>query len=203
MAATVYPTDAQILQFLIDAKVLAVGSTMPTSLTDIYKAAWQSWESDTGYLPFYVAADAALTTRYFDAPVDYWLDLQGGLISEPTVVVGGATMVKDATYYLEPANYASLGCPIEAIKFSWFVTGLPRCISVNGRWGYTSDLPMDVFQAILRKGASLCHTAVTRGGVIAETEGDVSYRYSEGTSQLSTWNEEYRKVVLKFQKASL
>lgn len=203
---TVYPTDVDLLAFLIDAKVLPTGASLPTSLTGSAAAAKLQWESDTGYSPFYVAVDAVVSARLYDPPQSNYLDLEGGLISLPTVVVGGVTLVKDQHYWIDPANYAAIGQPIKTLKFVWRVTGLPQTISITGRWGYCSDLPLDAFQAILRGAALAGFTTVNAGQLKSERQGDVEYSYAVDAAsggQVEQWSTIYSRAVDRYKRMTL
>jgi hypothetical protein len=208
LPATAYPADSDVLQFLIDAGVIASGTaSLPTSLTGIASAASAAWEGDTGYTPFYVASGTTATARLFDPPVSDRLFLEGGIVSTTGLIVSvsGSVQTLNTNYYVEPRNNTVRGVPIDTIRFTWIVTGVPQSISVTGLWGHNSDLPKDAWHAILKKAAMLSHEVIQEGAIKKETQGDVSYEYAvdASTSQLSNWANSYASTMSGYRQGRL
>ena len=208
MPATAYPQDSDVLQFLIDAGVLATGTaSLPTSLTGIASAASSAWEGDTGYTPFYVASGTTATARLFDPPYDKRLFLEGGIVNSTGLIVAisGSALTLNTNYYVEPRNNTVRGVPIDTIYFYWTVTGLPQSVSVTGLWGHNSDLPKDAWHAILKKAAMLSHEVIQEGAIKKEQQGDVSYEYAvdASTSQLSNWANSYNSTLAGYRQGRL
>src|ERR1051325_262461 len=129
-------------------------------------AAKAAWENLTDWTPW--LKDSADVTRYYDPPTmgggrgrDLWLG--AGLLSITELRTGisptstGSVLVLNQDYRLWPYNAAIEGKPYEMIEFAWSHHGLPRSVSVTGKFGYSETIPDDAWDAILKYGAYLAY----------------------------------------------
>jgi hypothetical protein len=126
-------------------------------------AAYEQFKSKTGRE--FVVTEA--TTRVYDPPrhPKGILMLGADLASDPaatiSVTISGVAKVANQDYYLGPDNSDQKGKPwgwieIPACAITW-VNGNPRkSIAITGYWGYSREMPDDVFDAIVGYAFYLC-----------------------------------------------
>lgn len=168
-----YPTDADLTEALqglgTDPALL---QTMASRISGAIAAAVEQWETSVAWHPY--LADAEDSTRYFDPPTrpsgggrvpgTKTLYLKGGLISLTSLTVSGTAFARDLDFYTRPDNAAVRGQAITEIDFLAPLYGLPRTIAVTGRWGRVTQIPDDVWIAILDYAKSQVLPEIWRQG---------------------------------------
>jgi hypothetical protein len=151
----------------VSNKLTVAGVTFDATLVTQSKidAAHAWFGHETGYWPF--QSSGSDSTETFAPPGregKTWVSPRGGerilrlklpLTGNPTTVVAaGTTQVLDTDYYVVRFKP---GGPIEALEFAKPLYGLPKSISVTGKWGYclAADLPALVYEAILDRACGM------------------------------------------------
>ena len=197
-----YPAAGDLLTFLRASGMLKGLPTAGIPTYDILGYALASaigeWERVTKWQPF--AAAAAPSTRVFDSPLSAILDLEGGLIDAPSVMIGTTAYTLNQQFTAGPKNALARGLPICYLDFGpltspqgygysnslGFLPSGRMTVSVTGTWGYCGVVPPDVRQAILQEAAAQLapSLAIARyGGLISWTEEGVTENY--GRAQFS------------------
>ena len=179
-SCTMYPTypDATALRnFLLTNEL--VNEEYIGDFDGPITASIRNWETRTGYTPF--LSDGLDKTLRFNPPGPEHsprhsynglggysirgggrrLDLDGGIIREPTVLtVDGREMVRDDDYELLPENSDVKGQPFTIVRFTRPVFCRPRGIAVTAPWGYATTLPSNAHQAIVQGAAAIFFYAI-------------------------------------------
>lgn len=230
MPYTSYPTAANALALL----PTSISSQIPTVESDAaVDAAIASFENQTGWRPFLAGATA--TSRILPSP-DYRtgrsvLILPQGAVSVTEVQVDlndagvGTVLTPVREYNLEPTGADTNGRPFTRIAFGRFgpdyggsfiisdalftrQSAYAGKCKVTARWGFCTELPADVFLAIMRKAAGdLLLGAKTRlsGGLVSWEEADVKENFGGGsnnpmTETIDGWEKSFNQVVAKYQR---
>lgn len=165
---TKWPTPDDLEQFLIGANVWPSEDDQVASARRQAEASLSGAVSDlevgTGYYPF-LAGDEDETRPFTVVDEQGYLDLEGGLLSLTSVTVSGTAQTLNQQVFLEPTNAPSRRRPYEQLLFTspYSVGGgavyrRRNAILVTGIWGFCTQIPPDVWNAVLRKGA---HTTLT------------------------------------------
>lgn len=180
------PTTTNLTSFLTTIGVTASGSA---DLTALLASATLEFETRTGRQKY--QGDAGTTAVRYTIP-----PLQGNsvrltiadcwAITEIKVNYSGGSTGKVLTEYddfiYRPDGYTQKRRPIEAIQFVHMPSIEPGSILVTGKLGYASDMPTDVFEAILSGAAAqlMIQQAGESGSVTEEKNGDRSVKYGAG-----------------------
>ena len=179
MPKTAYPTFADVRVFL-DTLGVPVPDALAGELGEFAADAAAEWESQTGWLPYLAAHDAAdatvPSTRLFDPPGPRagqgfasgyrggrLLDLGAGLLSLTGLNVSGTAYSPGLDFWLRPNNAPAQGEPYTEVEFLSPAFGLPQSIAVTGIWGRTLSLEDDVWSRIREYAAALCAPALQGG----------------------------------------
>ncbi len=161
------------------------------------------FERRVGWEPFLAGATA--TERVFNATDgNGLLDLEGGLISTPTLNVGG-TAYDSTRFQTMPRNAISRGRAITSLQFcsglysSSSYSFAPQ-IKVTGQWGRVATVPPDVWNACLRLAMVLVMTAGNQDQDIVSWGED---GFSEGLDQVGVIDPKTAASMLpkEFEKA--
>ena len=185
-----YPTGDDLQAFLVTAGIVEANTNEALDYQGYVDAAIAQWEADTGYKPFLAAEEA--TTRTYDTPDGFTLDMRGGLLSIEVdgFTMDGRALVAGVDYDLFPYNAAAEGKPYLAVQFRYRLDSRyanPRNISLEGTFGYATSLPADVLRAILSIAAfSIATTVSGASGTITQIRQDdvtISYGSNSASNQ--------------------
>lgn len=168
-----YPDGNALRDFLLSNDL--VNEDYAGDFAGPIQASIENWERETGYAPF-LSSGQDKTLR-FDPPGPEYsprrsytgliygnqrrgggrrLDLDGGIIGEPTVLtVDDRVMVRDQDYDLVPENSDDKGQPFTIVRFASPVFCGPRGIAITAPFGYSATLPSNAYQAIVQGAAAL------------------------------------------------
>lgn len=161
------------------------------------------FERRVGWEPFLAGATA--TERVFVATNGGGLlDIDGGLISTPTLTVGG-TAYDSTRFQTVPLNALSKGRAITGLQFysglysASSYSFVPQ-IKVTGRWGRVATVPADVWNACLRLAMVQVMTAGNQDQDIISWGED---GFSEGLDQAGVIDPKTAALALpkEFEKA--
>lgn len=189
----VWPTDAEINAFLV-----AAGITLTSSLSGLSEAAQQAFEMDTHCQPF-LAEDGL---RKFDPPHSHILLLDNYLSDLYLVTLSDVEVVEETDFWQYPANKDTKLW----LKFNYPLYGVSQSIEISGSWGYSKELPADVYEACLRKGAILGYNLYQQGVVTRLTQDDVTVQYGNSSAeftQFGQWDASYQNVVQRYALRSV
>lgn len=216
--ASAFPSDNQVRDFLIDAKVLEAGSSLPASLAGVSETARKIWERDTGYSPWI----ATTQTRYFDPPQGTLLELGAGLLAVTSLKVdiqydadgnvkpdSGKVLQQNVDYYLLPLEAPSVERPFTMVEFKVARYGEKRTIEIVGSWGWGSGanaVPQDAFDAVLRLAALFCLPTLQelKGSLKSVRQGDLAYDYGGiDREEITHWRTFYQAAVDRYRRWGL
>jgi hypothetical protein len=178
------PTTGDLTTFLT-----SIGVTAPASVDEsvILATATAEFEARTGRRKFEgdSAATAVRYTLQWPQGKNIILEIQD-VWAAPSVTtrysgVGTGTLLTEYTdYELLPLNWATRVRPIEAIRFIYTQDTRPGAILVDGKLGFASSMPSDVFQAILSRAAALVLTQMAGqyGSISDQKQGDRQVKFS-------------------------
>lgn len=186
---TYYPNAAELYQFLLGHGITP-SQAMMSQLPRAQNAANDHFED---LINRKLLAPTATATRYFDPPVNMEKVLFLGegrdgdlasftsLVYDPTDATA-ETLTQNTDFVLEPFNALANGGPYTMVRFKrrwWGPVPMVqrRSIQITGRWGYSTTIGADVFDALLAGGASNVWTHVmqsTTGGRLGYKEQDIS-----------------------------
>jgi len=218
-----YPPASDLLTFLRASGMLKgiPAEGMPTYdiLGYALASAIGEWERVTKWQPF--AADAAPSTRVFDSPLSSILDLEGGLVDAPSVMIGTSAYTLGQQFTTGPKNAAARGLPTMFLDFGplmapqgygysnslGFLPSGRLTVSITGTWGYCRVIPPDVRQAVLQQAAAQLapSLAISRfGGLMSWTEEGVTENY--GRAQYSdiaeTGAKAFHDAAMRYRRVS-
>lgn len=205
MARSDYPGSADLAAFLASLGVTS-SAAQSAQYEQAMNGAVSAWETAVKRRPFLTNATATQVLRRFDPPTFY----DGGistlylpdLLPQEDIVVAyqptGSTLTtftEDSDYRFGPVNAAADGVPYEWLELysrRWTQPQSPSLRSslrITGRWGWGTEIPDDVWTALLGRGFYNVFAAVrqgaTGGGLLRVKEGDVEIGYGvEGWTQL-------------------
>jgi hypothetical protein len=160
------PTRAQLIELLADRYGVTV--TDEDHLDWALIAALDELSETTGYRPFIAGANSNHTYR-----------AERGALRFANGATGTVTVSKDGAQLTDGQHFRLLPRNSERVEgLEWL--GLPATIVVNAAWGYGSDYPPAIWQAILEHAAGRVLSGL-RIGKLAQvgdswTDGDVSVR---------------------------
>jgi hypothetical protein len=217
-----YPDSDDVMTLLSGA-----GITVPDNLDvdALIAEAIDDWEKRTRYKPFLGEATARDYT--YDPPGvnqhgpcrggGTTLLLKRGFVAdagEPITVTAGVTndsagtlLVEGTDYDLEPANAINDLVPFTSIEFRCRRYGAPRSIVVNGKSGYSLEIPANAWGAIRKMGAvkvleAMQEAYAAAGAVISEKSGDDEIKYSDARKQGALWSSEASAVLKGFVRCN-
>jgi hypothetical protein len=178
------PTTGNLTSFLTTIGVTASGSA---DLSALLNSATLEFETRTGRQKY--QGDTGVTAVRYTIPA-----LQGNSVrltiadcwaitEVRTNYSGGSTgvvLTEYTDFIHRPDGHTQKKRPIEAIQFVYMPSIEPGSILITGKLGYASDMPADVFEAILSGAAAQLMTqqAGESGTITDEKNGDRSVKYS-------------------------
>lgn len=201
MSLTSWPTTTQL-----DSRLSGLGvSSFPTGLDKqrCIDAAVALCENITGQKPFLI--DAAAADHPYDPPRTQRLFLRTRFPDVTSVSLDGDTLTEEEQYWLEPPGDG----PYEAIRFLGPVTGLPQTLVVNGKRGYNTEIPPDLWDAVLDMAcvkpvrAAVASGTVTPGGISEIKQGTVDLKFGGSGSSggsLSTADQLEKDALAVFMR---
>lgn len=207
MPRSAYPTADDLLGFLEGAG-LTVSDTLQDYLETAAEAGRQAIEHATGRVFL-----AVTETRSFDPPVSRngVLDLQADLLSLSGVSYNGSAFTAGTDYRLLPGNRAA-GQPYSALSFlrrwaSPLPFSLQGSLSLTGVWGYSEQIPDDVWLAMCAAGAAQLVPQISLGlrkGLIRWSEKDRSEQYGTANSELGDrWQAMQNGVIARYKRVAV
>jgi hypothetical protein len=161
MSRPAYPTPAEFVAAFADS---GLSDVLPVDIGDALVIAQVNWETETDWGP-YLSTGIAFE-RSFDAPGPIRpvrglgrvgggtrLALKSGLLSFESLSINGIEMTLGRDFFLEPANALSEGLPVTAIRFTRPIYSVQQGVKVKGTWGAVTELPDDVWRAVLLRAA--------------------------------------------------
>lgn len=212
-----FPNDQDIQAF-----AQSTGADLPCSydFTGLGDLAQREFERRTSRIPF--LKDSSDVDRFFDPPIagshGQFIYLDAGLLELTSITIGyigvgtGTVLNEGADFVLHDYNAPAEGRPWEKIQLTttlnWRAyneaspnfSGRARSLKVTGKWGYSTTVPEDVYQACLRLGASFAFKDIREGlagGPTSWTEGSVSEKIDANLlSSLGVTMESYANRVI-------
>lgn len=188
-----YPTTADLTAYLAQAKLQNVATLQ---LAWAVEAARDEFENAVGY---HVLAEDGV--RRFDAPrnANGMVDFREPCASVTSVVFEGSPMIEGTDYWLHPNNAPERKRPYRMIEmyksYPYQLPGLRRTLVITGKWGLSTEVPDDIFQAILARAAILLIPAIKAAisrGLVSWSEAGVQENY--GTDPLAFLEEGWKAV---------
>jgi hypothetical protein len=183
-----------------------MGSAIPAGFTaaDIIAGAVEEFERLTGWEPFLAATDPV--TRQYDPTFGFTLRTHP-FYTVTGVTVSGVAKTAGTEYYTLPHNAAADGVPITSIRFERALQGKPAEVSVTGRQGYGVSIPLDAWNAVLKRAVAQClELAAGPSGSVAEIEqGLVKVKYGQeaGRGTIDRFTNEFKQVVRRYKRADV
>lgn len=228
MAKTTYPSPAELEAYVVSTGLVTADDVGDVDFQSATEAAIREWEERTGWLPFLAAAST--TSRRYDPPGPnrspsspwttrggHWrLWLGAGIVSSttPTVVTGysdesaGTTLVNEDDFWMGPENADAKGKPWEWVEFSGGQWGEARSIRITARFGYSTNIADDVWQAVRCLGALEVAPeleGLISGGTVSYKDADVEEKF--GDDPLRTWTDRWdgkvKQVVARYTRLVL
>ena len=179
-----------------------------------------AFEQAMGYVPF--LQDSVASNRYYDPPGTKpnnrsasgaafgggrILNLNAALASASAIVsvtASGKTMVLGTDYFLKPQNAPSNKRPYNRIDFVGPIWGVANSIVVNAQWGVQQTISEDVWQGLLRIGASIIARDVLEGirtGTLDIKQGDEEFRIDPKliTDMGASWERESNRMLAPYK----
>jgi hypothetical protein len=203
-----YPDGADV-QALVAAAGITPTAAQAALLDGYAAAAAAMWEDLTGQHPFLAAATDS--TRRQDAPVTpsglLFLDRPLAVLTEISYQPAGSAtsqvLAADA-YQALPVNAADDLVPYHGLIFRGHRWGAPLgywyrgSLYVEGRWGYTTAVPANVWEGIRSQAALKLVTAQTVGSVGAIKgwkDGNRSMDYRPLAESLAGWQQAWGSLA--------
>jgi len=215
-----YPSEADVLALLTSA-----GMITEDTVTDLLRIPARlngligQFEQDTGYAPF--LATGVQETRKFrrDSPSQLW-DMLGGIIPGSITLVTHTGLFDEfgtTTFTLEPEEWYTMvpydpaprKRPYEYLKLAH--RGKIGVIAVTANWGYWTQLPAEVWQAILMGTAALIYPSIKNaldaqgGGPVqrvkrGELEVELASTQAERMALYTSWLGAYKSTVANYRR---
>lgn len=196
-----YPTSLELAEFCVDARLIEGFPTDYTPYETAMAAAIAKWEKLTGWTPFLTPVmDESRVYREWQPAL---LDLKGGYVSITSVTFDDEAT--PATVHLDYDLKPDGSTPTRFLRL-WRLPS--QKITVVGRPGYAESCPDDVRRALLAYGAAQVATLLNGTGQVVEVrQGDVAYKYAEGssvnpTTQYSQWQLEFSQTAKAYSRRS-
>jgi hypothetical protein len=197
---TAYPAGIDLSDALLNRGVTtAVAPPNITTLDGIMSAVVHSFERDTGWIPFLETNDTETVRTFTPSGTSNILFLNAGSIDPSEITYRTTVLTADEQYWLEPVNDTAA----TRIVFSFIPTGI-QTLTIEGFWGYCTELEEDVAQAIINKGVAeylrqIANSFVGIGGTVTEIkQDDVTKKFGEGSALIDQYEAEYTRVVSRY-----
>lgn len=197
---TAYPAGIDLSDALLNRGVTtAVAMPNITTLDGIMAAASHSFERDTGWIPFLNTNDTETVKTFSPSGTSNILFLNMGSIAASEITYRTTVLTADEQYWLEPVNETAA----TRIVFNFIPTGM-QTITVEGFWGYCTELEEDVAQALINKGVAeylrqISNSYVGIGGTVTQIQqDDVTKTFGEGSALTDQFEAEYKRIVWRY-----
>jgi hypothetical protein len=182
MSHTTFPEDSDITTFVTGAGVIVPSGF---SWVGYGVKSQREFERRTRRRPF--LKDASDVERSFNPPAmegsrgisGAVIDLDAGLLSLTSIYMDvtydnpdGVLLVQGRDFVLTPANAPVIGEPWRYVQLlePFYIVHQPlyaarqtQSVKVTGRWGYSDEVPEDVWKCCLALGASIAMTSIMEG----------------------------------------
>jgi hypothetical protein len=203
-----YPDGADV-QTLVAAAGITLTAAQAALLDGYAAAAAAMWEDLTGQHPFLAAAEDSV--RRQDAPVTpsglLFLDRPLAVLTEISYQPAGSAtsqvLAADA-YQALPINAAADLVPYHGLIFRGHRWGAPLgywyrgSLYVEGRWGYTTELPANVWEGIRSQAALklvVAQTVGAIGAISAWKDGNRGINYRPLAETVSGWQQAWGSIA--------
>jgi hypothetical protein len=188
-----YPTGIDLQTYL--QRIGVSGDYHTEFLTDVMLSASARWESDTGWHPFL----AEEQVRLYDGAGKHVLILDCGLFEATSVKIGGEAQTEGTDYWLQAKTSSGSALLVE---FAYRVPPIKRTIEIDGKFGWSEDLPEDVRLALLAFGAAYIMAMPSQGsaGATEITQGPVKFKVGENSSVRSVQLSLYETSVARYRR---
>ncbi len=184
MPQNAYPAASDLDAFFVSTGLIGAATDAPyASINRVQKCAAASADFERRTHRTMIAQPG---TRLFDVPFDRngILDVMDDLLSVSDVSIDSASIELDTQYWLLPYDAAQKGRPythieLQAMPSPGPLSGYRQTVSVTGYWGYGTQIPDDVWQAVLQWAAAL-------------TAPELALNISKGLAQWRQGDEENR-----------
>ena len=192
------------------------------------RAAWQEWETRTGWTPFLAAPDAlsnpastSVQTRTFMLdPRTYAsagvVSLGGGLLRLDGVRLNEQPLLA-SRIVLTPSDARPRNVPYTTLRDTWapyyggwggWVPWQPVRVEVTGVWGYCTEVPGDVWEQLNQRAALFTLTQIENLQSIASVSQDgfskaydvVGIISQKDLSQI--WSKDFDRFVERYKRVS-
>lgn len=195
-----YPTSLELAEFCFDARLIDTPPTEFSLYESTISAAIDKWESLTLWNPFIVTTD---TQEVFREHRNDFLDFKGGFCSVTSVKFDNEATpaIENQDYELKPER-ATLKRYLRLLRYP------AQTVTVTGKFGYATECPADVKQALLAYGAAQIASLLTSTAQLTEVkQGDVSYKYATGSedspaTQYQQWLSLFNHAVGRYSRRS-
>lgn len=194
-----YPTAIELAEYCVDAQLIEGFPVDYSPYETALASAIATWEDSTGWRPF-LAPDED-EDKVYRTHVAGLLDLRGGYVE-----ITAVTLDDEEDALTEHTDYSPLpdgATPVRLLRLYRYPS---QKVTITGRPGYADTCPADVRQALLAFGAAQIATLLNGTGQLIEIrQGDVSYKYAEGssvnpTTQYAQWNVTFRSAVQRYSR---
>lgn len=207
MSHAAFPSGDDLSAFLISEEYCLEA---PANADVIAGAVEAMFIRETGWPEFLI--EATKTTHRFDPPgltaLGQVLELKRGLLTAETVTVGytgvgtGTELEEETDYFFEPEDGGTDCNPYTSLSFTRGVGGGQRSIAIYGGWGYTSEIPEDIWLACLQQGAANWMRDQAAGGAQRIKQGPVEIEFgtSKADSKLGQLDGAFRSAVARHMR---
>jgi len=213
-----YPLDSDVAAFVANS-----GVQMPTGYVYAGYAASAAleWERMTGWVPF--LQDASATARTFDPPGNiqqnrssyaYYggarvLNLGAALMDASALVsITGPNnpFVINQDFRLAPVNAPSNKRPYSRIEFTYPQWGTFSTFVITAKWGFTNNLPEDVWQAIIRIGAGMAMDDMVQAidtSFKSVKQGDETFSQNDDPNIGMAWKAYAQRIASNYEMVTV
>lgn len=198
MAKSVWPTAADVTGGLT-----ALGVTVPSGVDagDLIDGAVSEFERRTGWTVF--LAEASPSTYTYDTDGSAKIVLPDPFFAATAVVVDGVASVIGTDVFLGPTGAPTRGRPYTYLDFLAVpVAYKPGLLAVTGKRGYTDDIPVGVWNAVLGQAIAqgLMAIANTPGMVkrIKQDSVEIEFNSAAGQSYIDRLQNDFDKAITQY-----
>lgn len=204
------PTAYDLERFLIGAGMIGLTPTVREQYLDLdlaVDAAYEDFQNDTGIRPF--LAESATTNKKYNFGGSYVQLPPYTAITRVSIRTPYET-TSEAKTEVTDFEFVYDGDTIVGLQFAGFFRDGDGRLVIDGRRGWSDDLPANVFQAIQGRAAGVhlrpSIASAINNGAISWQEGDVSEKYgSMGAFSASAegWEMQYLQAVNRYKRVQV